>query len=115
MAMRMPIVKVILVFLPMCIDYILLQLNYCTKNFFAFEFTENLVEAFVKFLEHESQPRANKSDAPALLNMNTPSTSSEDNRPVQAIQPILLPEAMLQTFNAPRNSSSILKDILNDS
>lgn len=79
------------------------------------EFTENLVEAFVKFLENESQPRTNTNDAPALLNMSTPSTTGDDNRPVQAIQPILLPEAMLQTFNAPRNSSSILKDILNDS
>lgn len=69
----------------------------------------------MKFLENESQPRANKNDAPDLLNMSAPSTSSDDNRPVQAIQPILLPEAMLQTFNAPRNSSSILKDILNDS
>lgn len=101
-----------------------------TKNtFFAFHttknskvdcifpvFAENLVEAFVKFLENESQPRTNNNNAPALLNMTAPSTSAgDDNRPVQAIQPIRLPEAMLQTFNAPRNSSSILKDILNDS
>lgn len=90
--------------------------------FFIFFYIENynkdsLVEAFVKFLENESQPR-NSDEAPPLLNISASSknVSGEENpRPTTAVQPILLPDAMLQTFNAPRNSSSILKDILNDS
>lgn len=99
---------------------------------------DSLAQAFVKFLEAESRPRSDTDNAPSLLSMNTapskPSTSTDDsNRPANTsttttlaaagaapvttavVQPILLPDAMLQTFNAPRNSSSILKDILNDS
>lgn len=100
-----------------------------------FDPTENynkdgLVEAFVKFLENESQPR---NDSPTLLNIvhskptaaSPPTTSAVTNdtdaastgQPQQtaAVQPILLSDAMLQPFSTPRNSSSILKDILNDS
>lgn len=86
--------------------------------------------AFVKFLENESQPR---NDSPALLNIihskpttasaNTSTTSITDDpeassstiQPTAAVQPILLSDAMLQPFGTARNSSSILKDILNDS
>lgn len=93
---------------------------------------DSLAQAFVKFLEAESRPRSDTDNAPSLLSMNTahPSLSTstdESNRSANAnttsatttvasnvaVQPILLPD--LQTFNAPRNSSSILKDILNDS
>lgn len=91
---------------------------------------DGLVQAFVKFLENESQPR---NDSPTLLNIvhskpttaSPPTTSAATNetdavsagQPQQtaAVQPILLSDAMLQPFSTPRNSSSILKDILSDS
>lgn len=80
---------------------------------------DSLAEAFVKFLENESRPRPQNDNAPSLLSMNTPpkpSTGEETSRPsIGAIQPIQLPDGMMQTFTTPRNSSSILKDILNDS
>lgn len=92
---------------------------------------DSLAQAFVKFLEAESRPRSDTDNAPSLLSMNTaPPTSSTDesNRSANAlttattaaatnvaVQPILLPDAMMQTFTTTRNSSSILKDILNDS
>lgn len=78
---------------------------------------ESLAQAFVKFLEFESRPRTDV-NAPSLLNMNSPPQNASGDEPVRrtsTIQPVLLPDAMLQTFNTPRNSSSILKDILNDS
>lgn len=79
---------------------------------------DSLAEAFVKFLENESRPRSDD-NGPSLLSMNAPSkptTGDESSpRPPTAVQPIMLPDAMLQTFTTPRNSSSILKDILNDS
>ncbi|XP_055297343.1 uncharacterized protein LOC129565953 isoform X2 [Sitodiplosis mosellana] len=79
---------------------------------------DSLAEAFVKFLENESRPRTDD-NAPSLLSMNTPPKNpaggDEPVRKTSAVQPILLPDAMLQTFTTPRNSSSILKDILNDS
>lgn len=96
---------------------------------------DGLVQAFVKFLENESQPR---NDSPTLLNIvhskpttvssptsaaNTSASSIDANstqsaqqpQSMAAIQPILLSDAMLQPFSTPRNSSSILKDILSDS
>lgn len=79
---------------------------------------DSLAEAFVKFLENESRPRAENDNAPSLLSMNSPPKSSggdEPSRATAAVQPILLPDVMLPNFHSPRNSSSILKDILNDS
>lgn len=70
-----------------------------------------MVEAFVKFLENESQPRNENDKAPALLNISS-SLSSDESKPA-AVQPVLLTGEVLQ-FNASRNSSSILKDILSD-
>uniref|UniRef100_A0A182M8D0 GRIP domain-containing protein n=1 Tax=Anopheles culicifacies TaxID=139723 RepID=A0A182M8D0_9DIPT len=106
---------------------------------------ESLTEAFVKFLEKESAPRATASSS--LLNIvtspaggNTSNiTGTADDRqhpaagsnntgsnmltapPTAAppVQPILVPEAMMLSqqpgFAPPRSSSSILKDILSDS
>lgn len=96
---------------------------------------DSLAQAFVKFLEAESRPRSDTDNAPSLLSLNNsassrPSTTTDESNAsantsttasaaaaatTAAVQPIHLPDAMLQTFNAPRNSSSILKDILNDS
>ncbi|XP_058812472.1 thyroid receptor-interacting protein 11 isoform X2 [Topomyia yanbarensis] len=106
---------------------------------------ESLTEAFVKFLEKESAPRSASTASSGLLNVMThehPSQSqtmsSRTTTPTQQqqqqgvdqnlnpmlavtpapVQPILLGESsMLQqtTFQPPRSSSSILKDILSDS
>lgn len=80
---------------------------------------DSLAEAFVKFLENESRPRTDDCGHPSLLSMNTPPKNptggEEPIRKTSTVQPILLPDAMMQTFTTPRNSSSILKDILNDS
>lgn len=108
---------------------------------------EGLVQAFVKFLEMESQPRNESPNAPTLLNIvhpstslgvtttanttitsiNSPNSTLSSNVPAEqqqqqqqfaaaaAVQPVLLTDGMLQTFAPPRNSSSILKDILSDS
>lgn len=87
------------------------------------------MQAFVKFLENESQPRNESVNTPMLLNIVHPNKSSSSdsantsatsvdgqvNNPSGAVQPILLSDAMLQSFSSPRNSSSILKDILSDS
>lgn len=69
------------------------------------------MEAFVKFLEKESQPVDEKTQT-QLLNISSQlkcddikSTTSQSN---------LLSEQVMQTLNTPRNSSCILKDILND-
>ncbi|XP_058129584.1 putative leucine-rich repeat-containing protein DDB_G0290503 [Anopheles coustani] len=106
---------------------------------------ESLTEAFVKFLEKESAPRATANSS--LLNIVTSSAAGEPSHSGAVsttmanftsnlvtstaagttgnvsnsapVQPILLPEAvMLQqtsTFAPTRSSSSILKDILSDS
>uniref|UniRef100_A0A2M4A173 Putative golgi microtubule-associated protein n=1 Tax=Anopheles triannulatus TaxID=58253 RepID=A0A2M4A173_9DIPT len=93
---------------------------------------ESLTEAFVKFLEKESAPRA--TDSSSLLNIVAPVGSQHvvqatplpttTSAPAGSagniateVKPILLPEAMLQqtTFQPARSSSSILKDILSDS
>uniref|UniRef100_W8B3B3 Thyroid receptor-interacting protein 11 n=3 Tax=Ceratitis capitata TaxID=7213 RepID=W8B3B3_CERCA len=95
---------------------------------------ENLVQAFVQFLEQESQPKTDDNNMPNLLNItqqsntmptasgsqparristssNSGATAPSVNSPASVpVQPILLNE-----FAPSRNSSSILKDILNDS
>lgn len=105
---------------------------------------KGLGEAFVKFLEKESQPRTNTATSMSLLNIvqkpltkplanDTPSANVSSLSPVSQplettttpattfasvpapIQPILLTDSIMQNFAPPRNSSSILKDILNDS
>ncbi|XP_055915428.1 flagellar attachment zone protein 1 [Eupeodes corollae] len=101
---------------------------------------DNLVQAFVHFLEQESQPRSKSNNVPNLLNITTQSTTSNNNssgasatsatsssrkssncdpmvRPSTAgtVQPILLNTTVLDDFTPSRNSSSILKDILSDS
>ncbi|XP_037938105.1 putative leucine-rich repeat-containing protein DDB_G0290503 isoform X2 [Teleopsis dalmanni] len=96
---------------------------------------ENLVEAFVQFLEKESQPRANQNNLPNLLNItqaqhasnisgassqeatrrtSTSSKSGTTPAPIP-IQPIQLNSTILDEFQPNRNSSTILKDILSDS
>ncbi|XP_067640917.1 thyroid receptor-interacting protein 11 isoform X2 [Eurosta solidaginis] len=94
---------------------------------------DNLVQAFVQFLEQESQPQTDASNMPNLLNMtqqqNVPpggagilstqrristssnSSNSGGNNPA----PIPIQPMMLNEFAPTRNSSSILKDILSDS
>lgn len=94
----------------------------------------------MKFLEKESQPRsATQQNTSTLLNIvqpvsnrSSPTQSSSEQPtsisagsskssvnsqpiPVTPVQPILLTEGIMQNFAPPRNSSSILKDILNDS
>ncbi|XP_037028086.1 putative leucine-rich repeat-containing protein DDB_G0290503 isoform X2 [Bradysia coprophila] len=104
---------------------------------------KGLGEAFVKFLEKESQPRANTANSMSLLNIvqkpltkpvssemssahvsplppvsqpSTTAAAATTTATVPApIQPILLTDSIMQNFAPPRNSSSILKDILNDS
>ncbi|XP_055843959.1 girdin [Episyrphus balteatus] len=101
---------------------------------------DNLVQAFVHFLEQESQPRPKSNNVPNLLNLTTQSTTTTSNpsggpsgsstsasrkssncdpmvRPSTAgvVQPILLNTTVLDDFTPSRNSSSILKDILSDS
>lgn len=94
---------------------------------------EGLAQAFVKFLEQESSPNSAPTEKePALLTMmsNSPSgglTSpvgdtvgqpSENSvaAPIVHPQPTLSADATLQqNFVPTRNSSSILKDVLNDS
>lgn len=96
---------------------------------------QGLAEAFVKFLEKESQPRPHVPNSMSLLNivqkpLAKPSSSETPSATVSAsqqpaiqpsttvpapIQPILLTDSIMQNFAPPRNSSSILKDILNDS
>ncbi|XP_023291357.2 thyroid receptor-interacting protein 11 isoform X1 [Lucilia cuprina] len=102
---------------------------------------DNLVQAFVEFLEQESQPKPQQSQMPNLLNItHTPTTTASTNatpasrrssnivNPLGAasgaattypapvpIQPLLLNSTVLDDFAPSRNSSSILKDILSDS
>ncbi|TMW42384.1 hypothetical protein DOY81_012536, partial [Sarcophaga bullata] len=106
---------------------------------------DNLVQAFVEFLEQESQPKPQQSLMPNLLNIThtptSPATAASATtapasrrtsnvvNPVLAgsgtvaaanpapvpIQPLLLNSTVLDDFAPTRNSSSILKDILSDS
>ncbi|CAG9816273.1 unnamed protein product [Phaedon cochleariae] len=75
---------------------------------------ESLSQAFVRFLENESKPRA----VPDLLGASGSSeaaTNSRRDTPRQS--PIVLSEIVLPTFAdfaTNRNSSSILKDVLKD-
>ncbi|GAB0099910.1 hypothetical protein DMENIID0001_158080 [Sergentomyia squamirostris] len=91
---------------------------------------QGLAQAFVKFLEKESQPRQPPTAA-SLLNIShvakkpaSPSGASSQQSAAKtaevpsttptSVQPILLSENILQALSPPRNSSTILKDILND-
>ncbi|XP_054728651.1 thyroid receptor-interacting protein 11 isoform X2 [Anastrepha obliqua] len=94
---------------------------------------DNLVQAFVQFLEQESQPNSDASNMPNLLNItqqnipptgtpnqparriSTSSNSSSTATAVNASAPIPIQPMMLNEFAPTRNSSSILKDILSDS
>ncbi|KAL9883803.1 Golgi microtubule-associated protein isoform 2-T6 [Glossina fuscipes fuscipes] len=94
---------------------------------------ENLMQAFVQFLEQESRPKMNVQQMPNLLNITTSSSSrrtSSSSNPGSAIntsptsasspapvpiQPSLLNSNVIDDFTPTRNSSSILKDILSDS
>ncbi|XP_063233896.1 thyroid receptor-interacting protein 11 isoform X2 [Bacillus rossius redtenbacheri] len=80
--------------------------------------TPSLSEAFVRFLESESQPRPQL----RLLPERTVSQGSEPGRADDVSPgrrtPLLLHEVQLPSFNqfpVARNSSSILKDVLKDS
>lgn len=78
--------------------------------------SQSLSEAFVRFLENESKPRAipNLLTSDVVTNKSEQS-SSKSNTPRQS--PIVLNEVVLPTFSnfaQNRNSSSILKDVLKD-
>lgn len=98
------------------------------------------MQAFVQFLDQESRPKGSAEQMPNLLNItqtcqmtpaqatarrastnnapaatadgNTSLFSKSTNLPVQ--QPLLLNTMAMENFVPNRNSSSILKDILND-
>ncbi|XP_065364053.1 thyroid receptor-interacting protein 11 [Calliphora vicina] len=99
---------------------------------------DNLVQAFVDFLEQESQPKPQQSQMPNLLNITHTPTAATASSPASRrsssvinpsaaasgssnyaapvpIQPLLLNSTVLDDFAPSRNSSSILKDILSDS
>ncbi|XP_050331917.1 thyroid receptor-interacting protein 11 isoform X2 [Bactrocera neohumeralis] len=94
---------------------------------------ENLVQAFVQFLEQESQPKPDDANMPNLLNITQQSsppagsvsqsarrvsTSSNSGAAAAAASmpaPIPIQPLLVNDFAPSRNSSSILKDILNDS
>lgn len=87
----------------------------------------SLTEAFVAFLEKESQPRVNPNlltihenetttaAAAAVRKTSTSSSSSNNANIVETPAPIMLSDnnSLLTSYNN-RNSSSILKDILHD-
>ena len=91
---------------------------------------EGLAQAFVKFLEQESRP-VDPGTGPALLNMMGTKPGAPPNRsgevvnvsttsPTQVVLPHPIPmmaadATMEQSLIHTRNSSSILKDVLNDS
>ncbi|XP_055682869.1 myosin-11 [Lutzomyia longipalpis] len=82
---------------------------------------QGLAQAFVKFLEKESQPRQQPTAASLLNITHTKTPAASPKAPETAtsatpapVQPILLSDNILQALAPPRNSSSILKDILND-
>lgn len=76
---------------------------------------QSLSEAFVRFLESESQPKK-PTDGVTLLNVNRSRKSSEtSNSSKQSVS--LLNEVVLPTFadfQQSRSSSAILKDVLKD-
>ncbi|KAL5277670.1 TRIP11 family protein [Megaselia abdita] len=74
---------------------------------------DNLMQAFVNFLEQESQPR--QENLPNLLPGNQTSTARRISSTSGPVQPILVNDNVLESFAPSRNSSSILKDILSDS
>lgn len=82
----------------------------------------SLTEAFVAFLEKESQPRVNtnlltmhESDGnPAASRKTSVQEPSTDDQPVAHPVPILLSENSLPTPYNNRSSSTILKDLLHD-
>uniref|UniRef100_A0A034V6E9 Thyroid receptor-interacting protein 11 n=2 Tax=Bactrocera dorsalis TaxID=27457 RepID=A0A034V6E9_BACDO len=94
---------------------------------------ENLVHAFVQFLEQESQPKPDDANMPNLLNITQQSSppagsvsqsarrvSTSSNSGAAAATasmpaPIPIQPLLVNDFAPSRNSSSILKDILNDS
>jgi hypothetical protein len=85
----------------------------------------SLTEAFVAFLEKESQPRVNpnlltihenETTTAAVRKISTSSSGSNNaNNVVETPAPIMLSDnnSLLTSYNN-RNSSSILKDILHD-
>lgn len=76
---------------------------------------QSLSEAFVRFLESESQP---KQAPPNLINVRKMSTESNASTSSSTRQtPLLLNDVVLPTFAdfaQNRNSSSILKDVLKE-
>lgn len=82
----------------------------------------SLTEAFVAFLEKESQPRVNPNlltiheneTTTAVRKISTDSASSSSNVNQETPAPIMLSDNSLLTPYNNRNSSSILKDILHD-
>ncbi|XP_043066046.1 thyroid receptor-interacting protein 11 isoform X1 [Drosophila bipectinata] len=89
---------------------------------------DNLVQAFVQFLEQESQPQANLQSRPTLLSMSGQVEAAASTPP--AALPLPAPASSgpersdeatttlavgSSEFAPSRNSSSILKDILSDS
>nr|XP_014102427.1 thyroid receptor-interacting protein 11 isoform X2 [Bactrocera oleae] len=94
---------------------------------------DNLVQAFVQFLEQESQPKPDDANMPNLLNITQQSSSPAGSvsQPARRIStssnsgaiaattsipaPIPIQPLLVNDFAPSRNSSSILKDILNDS
>lgn len=78
---------------------------------------QSLSEAFVRFLESESQPK-NPTGVPTLLDVNRSRKTSESSNSSSTKQgPMLLNEVVLPTFAdfaQSRSSSAILKDVLKD-
>lgn len=118
---------------------IILFSNWIFSFFLTDEYSrESLAQAFVQFLEKESQPRVKPSEMPSLINIvrkpsiastTTPprpcqsispagsvssSSSLTSNVPAHPVQPVLLNENQLPSFVPSRNSSSILKEVLHD-
>lgn len=88
---------------------------------------ESLAQAFVQFLEKESQPKPVAADLLAIHDKDeVPQTNLEHQqsqqspqppkeKPTVAVQPILLNEGILQqAYVQQRSSSAILKDVLSD-
>ncbi|KAJ4442164.1 hypothetical protein ANN_12030 [Periplaneta americana] len=81
---------------------------------------QSLSEAFVRFLENESQPQPKLSLLPEAQEGSRSRSESRSDSPMssQRRSPLLLSEVRLPTFTqfpVGRNSSSILKDVLKDS
>lgn len=118
----------------MLLNNIQLFLYYCIL----IDNREGLAQAFVKFLEKESQPRTDSEHLPNLLGLIHPTPDSTINAGNElntthstntagniiqsqqqsshrAVHPIVVNESILENFAPARNSSSILKDVLKDS